>query len=853
MGGDRNGRGFDDVMNGKQGSGDSNSPWGTVWNDGANANPQSSNPEVQRTGGPNNGGPVIIGGRATYGGDVGTTTSGMQQSDGNWSPPQNPNFNNNGGPVIIGGRATYGGDVGTTTRGMNGQESVPQWPPQNPQYGDNRGYNSGGQQAVPDWKDYASQRQNTQAQPGMPGSQGSRSVVNDQQRGIIAQSLNRQTDLNHYVIEAGIVGAGMNSAIWALDHYSGKIAPEERTGWAKTWRENYSPMRALVAEQKTALKAAEAAHVDILAKVAPVQAEVHAAMPAVSAFNDALSAKVAPFIGQADSAVPVEIRIARAQQAFITSKEAHTMSGLEAQTGTASEVALGQKLFTASEAAQLAPRAQALGKLADLTKAQEAAQAKVASATEAVLKAERAEGPGLGKAASTGLAKGLLIGAGLTAFDHLLDKGLSVPGKPSWYAEGIALPLTLMADIPLKWKIPLAGTVILGSKLLDKVLPAPSTDYSTLMRPNSIETLGITAAALAPVDAKWKWIGVGASWGAGRLWNLFAAGTGIDGNNGQQLNSDTTEAVKADVGRRTDSTFESIVKKGTKLGKENEAALELQMADFQQNHANDHPLNRLRGTAGLAAAVGNMWLDYGTKTDLTKHNKEGRLLEGSNLDLGGQATSFLRLSAGSLVEAQNYAMQHKGEEVNGKQIDDREVQDLQKSLKSVEDKLKAVYGEHDIDGIFKTLKDNYRANEDALNHFGVNLKAQVDGLRTNDPQYKAKMCRDVALLFMSIADYKADKNNGGDAAILYSDAQRYLTQAGQLDGNAPDQRKLLMIADRMRSKVPQAVQNQYNNHFDNPFSVPNTDNGNNPLSQPGFIPNNTGYSRPYNVNPNTRR
>lgn len=473
---------------------------------------------------------------------------------------------------------------------------------------------------------------------------------------------------------------------------------------------------------------------------------------------------------------------------------------------------------------------------------------------------ERAAGEWRGNNWSNKIGEGLAIGAGILATDHFIDNVVfgndqKAFAKRDYFLEGPAMAAGIL--IPKNPWVKVGTTVGLygAAKIANWAMPGegPSANYSMIMKPNYIEAIATGAAWMMPFKGPAKrGVALGTAWLLGRGANLAnegleAAGLPIipfvglepgipgmgSGGKAIRLNESLMNTVKYDAKTTDHSTFQSMVTKGKDLGMENEGALMLQVADFMNAHRGDtDPVYRLHGTAGLNTAAGDYWMERGAKIVKTAHNKDGRILMDSKLDLGGQALQFYRPAAGSLIEAENH-LRDKGDTVKA--------DEMATSRKYVEKQLDTIYGEHNIDKIFADLKsvntltvdsagkilsgtDNkpsaggYTQNINAMAHFHNDLKGQVDSMRTGDKRYLAKMCRDLALVQLAIADYKADKSDSA-SVIMYSDALRYLQSAEQLDDKAPDAVKIRQIAETMRQKVQGSTGAQYDSKVNNPFGI----------------------------------
>ena len=281
------------------------------------------------------------------------------------------------------------------------------------------------------------------------------------------------------------------------------------------------------------------------------------------------------------------------------------------------------------------------------------------------------------------------------------------------------------------------------------------------------------------------------------------------------------QAFQRDQASRTSYSFDEAVQIGKQLGKQSETALELEMRDWLSKQNGMNPIVHMRGTALLADSLGQFRLEEGSRIDLTSHqDTKPRILKGYDYDFGGEANTWLRLSAGSLVAAQQYVMGHKGLTIEGQPMDDAYLAQLKKLQTDVESKLNVIYGPHDIESIYAVIKDQVRVKSGDWQQGLVRLQHQLDALQSKDSRFVAKSARDVALGYLAEADYMASKDNGEDANIMYQAANKYLSMSQRLDGSAPDNMALAQISQRLAPQIEKARDNQWKDPFGNPFEIP---------------------------------
>jgi hypothetical protein len=359
-----------------------------------------------------------------------------------------------------------------------------------------------------------------------------------------------------------------------------------------------------------------------------------------------------------------------------------------------------------------------------------------------------------------------------------------------------------------------------------------AAQFSTLLRPNWVDSVGVTAAAMAPLDGKTKALAVGGTWLAARAYNEIAHLTGLEGQDPEELRTSFESAFNHDQNTNSEASFDKAVSRGVALGKENEVALELEMRDWMAKQNTLPQLSNMRGTAILADALGQFRLEGGSRLDLASHeDKKPRILAGENLDFGGEATNWLRMAAGSAVAAENFAITHKGQTVGTQVMDDNYIQQMKNEQTKIESQLNLVYGKHDMQKVFNVLTDQARTHWDDMDQALVRLSNQLSVTNSKDNRFVAKSSRDLAIGFLAEAKYVSDKGNGEDAVKFYQSAMTYLHNSEQLDANNPDNPQIEQIQASVAAKIPGAVSDQYKSTINNPFQLKAPNYGANLLGQ----------------------
>lgn len=741
-----------------------------------------------------------------------------------------------------------------------------------------------------DWRKFAEQQmqQQPQQQRGQgpfaspfagpsPGS-GGPNPISDQQRQYIEKSLNVNTSVFGHLATGAGVGGAMGAAEWMLDkHLLSQIGKDQVSGLGAWWQK-YSPMlkqqeayAKRLAEAEGAVSARVGAGTLMTTALNESALKVHSLLSGVDArvaADDALkglivtegrifdgtrlvSAAEAQLGKEAAAAMAAKVSALDPAQRLLLRQQSFMANALNitnpekvaAVIGTEAELAAGTKLFLkgGEEAAQLAQFAKLS---ADNTKAITAAKLAEAELerSRVMLKEATDAGAGsLGGKTFSGATKGLAVaGATLAAgygLDYLGSKmfGYKPPETNSTFTmlmDGVAVPSILLSNMPTRWKAGLAGTAFFSSRAAELIggtgLFSNSAAVSKLLRPNIVDAVGVTAAALAPLDPKTKALAVGGAYLAGRAWNGVARLTGLDSSVGAELRDNSINAFSHDQLTASKSSFENAVSKAVALGKENEAALELQMRDWLSKQSSTNVATHMRGTAAIAAGLGQFRLEEGSRLDLNSHaDKKSRILKGYNFDFGGEATTWLRMSAGSLAALQQFAQTNKGKTVDGVTMDDAYIAQLKAHQTKVEQQLDLIYGKHDLKDIFKVLKEQARVNSGDMQQALVRMKGQFDVISSRDTRFVAKSARDLAIGYLAEAAYMAERNNGEQARIMFQAASQYLNMSKQLDPKASDDHKQLDDIQRevmngvpgARPSIPQALDKQYESRWNNPFEL----------------------------------
>lgn len=508
-------------------------------------------------------------------------------------------------------------------------------------------------------------------------------------------------------------------------------------------------------------------------------------------------------------------------------------------------------LFTAEEMKILADR--------------QAARASVVDITAAQTKGQKFWGENPGSNFVKGAA---FVGLTMVA-DHYLDKiitgkdhqdGLTnssmtepipfVGGMTkSWNTNSLLVPMafttgSFASGKGLLTKAAYTGAALIGGKILDNVLPASDhQSYSNWLRPTGVDSVLMGAAFLMPAaENKTRLAMIGGAWALGRVYNMF------EGPSKGDIKDEGFDRMRTDMKDRTSGSMNAAIDSFKELGEKDNYALRLYTSDWlRPNRQYDGMLSAYRGAVILADAFGESRLDKGT---LLPNSQKDFILPGKDLDIGGQATRALIIAQVNVDRAKQQTQNEMGKDEKGKKVSDQELKDLDDINKRINSTLQnRIYGKHDIQGAVNDLADFYKGNEKDTLLMKMDLDNSLALNRgSKNTQFTAKLFRDQACILLAIAQLKASGPDAmGAQDVLYGTAAGRQTPynngqprgydgaldaialAKQMDPNNPDNVQLEQIANQLKAKLPQAVQNQQSSTTFNPLNV--NDQVNNPGSQ----------------------
>jgi hypothetical protein len=307
------------------------------------------------------------------------------------------------------------------------------------------------------------------------------------------------------------------------------------------------------------------------------------------------------------------------------------------------------------------------------------------------------------------------------------------------------------------------------------------------MRPNWVDSFGSTVVGTLPLGFGARCLGAAAVLASGRIYNGVARAYNWDGAGIAALNGEADEAFAKDLSTKTVESFKHAVQKEKEVALVSDEAMRLKWEQWWEKGSALNAPDYMRGTAALFAARGEARLEQGSRLNNQDHFVEPNLvLKSQKYDFGGEATADLRRAAMELVNARNYISKHPGADAAGQAEYLNQLKDLQQS---VELKLDAVYGAHDMDAVLQELQ---KADFVGLLQSIARLRDQIGVSNNHDPRHVAKLARDLA-----IGELALGSKPNADSSYC-DDAMRYMAISQKYDPAAPDNRSLQIIAARLQ-------------------------------------------------------
>lgn len=426
--------------------------------------------------------------------------------------------------------------------------------------------------------------------------------------------------------------------------------------------------------------------------------------------------------------------------------------------------------------------------------------------------------------------------------------GMAVPG--GWLKKGGAV----------------VGLNMLGHSI-QHALPLERADskWSKILRPTGFDSFALGVGVAIPLRGETlpKRLAVmGGTWALGK-----AAQYAFDGPNPRQVRDRAWESLSEDKVQRTASTMERTIDKMKELDKhqlkgdarKEMSLLEYYLVDWQsRDHSTDpntqekDPLNGLRGHIMFLTAAGEGRLEHGTRVsakgqgssdDMLKRTwnivkasvvgQEDRqydyIVAGKDYDLGGQALQYLYSASKDVIKAKAATQENLNKEIRGQKVTQAEIEGLDQVGQRINCSMEKIYGKHDMRALMTELQEyTIKLNQKITGKLRDDVKATINNPGTDDPRFKAKFLRDLALIDLAWAANKMGENGAGNgrdgmsAESLIGEAKFALAEARRID---PDQKKedlqqLEQIERELESRYPGKIKAQWADKVFNPLQLP---------------------------------
>ncbi len=473
--------------------------------------------------------------------------------------------------------------------------------------------------------------------------------------------------------------------------------------------------------------------------------------------------------------------------------------------------------------------------------------------------------------------KGAGVAGSLMVADHYADQLLFGKNHGNGIGDSINSALVpaalLIGPKTSMWKMGMvgAGALVAGKFIGSTLGEGEHPTYSKVFSQSTGESIVLAAEALLPMKPlatgglgelmNWKRAAIlGGTWLAFRAWNA------VDGPQSQAETKDKAwELLDDDAKRRTGGSMNNAIDKFAALGASDEShgimqwtnvfkeglgkvkgargesALQVYRTEWLTKPTNefDSLLEGMRGAAILCTAFAESRLANGTHVS-SEPTTPTYLLEGKNLDLGAKAARDFIIARNNVESAKKQVQDNLGKEIAGKTVEQSEIADLDRVKERIESSEAKIYGKHDLTGAVKDLAIWGKGlNATHILKIADDLKRTIAANReSTDDRYKAKLYRDLATVYLSVAYGKQNGDPHGAAQLLggdtnsgrmaldmtgqqfgYDGALDCIARAIQLDGNNPDLPELTEIAKQINSKLPANIRKQMESGTYNPLQI----------------------------------
>lgn len=455
-------------------------------------------------------------------------------------------------------------------------------------------------------------------------------------------------------------------------------------------------------------------------------------------------------------------------------------------------------------------------------------------------------------------------GVFLTADRTVRDRMYGVDAK-SWETTSVTVPLAMSLGKGFWGKTGLGASALVAGHVVDGAFEGPSWMPESVKHFSAYDAVPLGLAFAIPSKSK--------------IAKSVLIGTAVIGGNA--LESTFTPASAGDIetkaiatnvkdkAERSYSSFNKTVDDFKELGKKNEIVLEQNLGqvlvDSNKNYktmTQEEKLAAHRSTAALAKALGEYRLEKGTRLSTSATSSPTYILDGLNLDMGGDSLAFLQMARNSVRGSIAMTEIMMDKQAFGKVVTKQEVEDLNKIGDKVNSDIEAINGKHDLvkamDKLKAFLERGTTANGATFNKemgyhktfvmdintkLGRNLPQLYDANNKLNPDASlmvSKLMRDQALAKLAHAAHVLDHGDdpikagqmifgtpqgrnewlpGTQTPKGFDGAIDAIRMAEKLNPDNPDLPELKAIADRLAKQVIAKIPNQYDNYKTNPLMV----------------------------------
>lgn len=397
---------------------------------------------------------------------------------------------------------------------------------------------------------------------------------------------------------------------------------------------------------------------------------------------------------------------------------------------------------------------------------------------------------GTGKFLMRAFSRTALAGTALTIDESLRDVAFG-PSANSWGLQSLSVPIGLTLGKGFWGKSLLVAGGIASGQALDMAVPAPDWLPESLRHFTMSDGIALSIASEIPTKTRMAKVGVmAAGWLAG---NLLESAT--KNASAGELEEVALKSTNKDLMERTYDSMTESLQHFRELGKKNEVVLEHDHAkqlinaskSFDQT-SNEGKLGASRCMIAVSAALGEHHLAAGTRLSITQTSTPTYVLEGLNLDMGGQGLMYLSESNFHIQASKLYTEKLMSVLVNNKRVTNEELKDLDRISTDVNKSINAILGKHDLTAAMQALVTfldrGTTSNSAILNKEGAfnatfiteinkklgdnfrNIRNSDGSLNSDAVTISAKLLRDQALAQIAMAKNYLDHENYNEAKII---------------------------------------------------------------------------------------